>query len=382
MKKSDDRPPEATKNLYWSFENPAILGRGSFGNVQIWYHHSKGVLCAAKSFRSDADFRYELQNVRELDHENVVRCLGSYEDQRVILYNLCSTTLKELIEEDARNHFGIDELMLRLLVKHMVGAQDYLVNRLRVVHRDIKPANILYDDHSRRFVLTDFGFATPYDPEKLTYTDSSVKGTTDFMRPDLLAKLAAPNDEPPLELSIDSEIWSLAVTIFVAATGRHPFKTKIRNRGIEMARDKPVGSFWIDKNETYMNELRGYNRLSRRFQEDVLSPLLVYMMSAEADFAGLFASIEGHGLDRDILFVFDVSEFALRKLPCNIGRDSLIDVLSAANLNIDGLAAHMGALLPNGKTSIPRTTALRQSSSAATTNGGPIPTSSTTYSDL
>ncbi len=356
FKKLEDQP-EATKNLYWSFENPAILGRGSFGNVQIWFHHSKGILCAAKSFKADADFRYELEHVRDIEHENVIRCLGSYENQRVILYNLCTTTLKEILEEDTKNHFGVGELMLRFLIKHMVSAQDHLVNKLRIIHRDIKPANILYDDRTRLFILTDFGLAIRYDAEKLTYTDCSVKGTPDFMRPDLIAKLTVPPSDEQLELSIASEIWSLAVTIFIAATGRHPFKTKIRSKGFEMARDKPVGSFWVDKNETYMYELRGYNRLSSGFQVDVLSPLLVYMMSSDADFAGLFTSVDRRMLDRDILFVFDANTFSFRKLPCTIGRDSLTNVLSAANLNReDNTLVYMEAFIPEGKSVIPRTT--------------------------
>jgi serine/threonine protein kinase len=353
LKKEDDLQ-QATKNLYWPFEHPAVLGKGSFGNVQIWHHHSKGILCAAKSFRVEADFRHELERVRDVDHENVVKCLGSYDDQRVILYNLCSTTLKEMLEEDAANHFGIGETSLRLLVKHMMSAQDYLVHRLRIVHRDLKPANILYDDRRKLFILADLGMATPFDPETSTYKDF-VRGTPNFMRPDVRAKIKKVEQ---FEFSINSEIWSLAVTIFVAATGRYPFKTKTRNKSVELARDKPVGSFWIDKDdETYMTTLRGYNRLSREFQSDVLSPLLVYMMSADADFAGMFALVERYKLDRDLLFVFDVHTLVLRSLPCRIGRDNLLNVLMEADLGRDGhMLVHDGGFVEEGKTSIPRTT--------------------------
>ena len=47
--KKNDNSAEPTDELYWPFKQPVVLGRGGFGMVQLWYHHSKGTLFAVKS---------------------------------------------------------------------------------------------------------------------------------------------------------------------------------------------------------------------------------------------------------------------------------------------------------------------------------------------
>lgn len=78
-----------------------------------------------------------------------------------------------------------------------------------LVHRDIKPANILLEEGSGRAMLVDFGIALSTEQGEQNHG----AGTAQFMAPEQLAGL-----------SVDgrTDLYSLGVTLHLAATGRFP----------------------------------------------------------------------------------------------------------------------------------------------------------------
>lgn len=80
-----------------------------------------------------------------------------------------------------------------------------------IVHRDVKPANILLD--GERAVLTDFGIAAMSGATALTGTGNLI-GSPEFMAPERVNGQPA---GPP------SDLWSLGVTLYFAASGLSPF---------------------------------------------------------------------------------------------------------------------------------------------------------------
>ncbi|MEV0584844.1 protein kinase [Nonomuraea sp. NPDC050310] len=82
-----------------------------------------------------------------------------------------------------------------------------------VLHRDVKPDNVLLSEDGRA-VLTDFGIATTDDDVTVTRTGVLV-GTPAFIAPER----ALGADATPA-----SDLWSLGVTLYVAAEGRSPFQ--------------------------------------------------------------------------------------------------------------------------------------------------------------
>lgn len=82
-----------------------------------------------------------------------------------------------------------------------------------VQHRDVKPANVLLRTDGRP-VLTDFGIAAIRDATALTATGSII-GTADFMAPERVTG----GDGGPA-----SDLWSLAMMLYVAVEGRHPLR--------------------------------------------------------------------------------------------------------------------------------------------------------------
>ncbi|GGY07909.1 serine/threonine-protein kinase [Streptomyces anandii] len=95
------------------------------------------------------------------------------------------------------------ELLAALRAAHEVGIQ----------HRDVKPANVLMRPDGRP-VLTDFGIAAIRESTALTAT-GSVIGTPDYMAPE---RVSGGEGGP------GSDLWSLAMMLYVAVEGHHPLR--------------------------------------------------------------------------------------------------------------------------------------------------------------
>ncbi|MFF3446972.1 protein kinase [Streptomyces sp. NPDC002667] len=95
------------------------------------------------------------------------------------------------------------EVLAALRAAHDAGIQ----------HRDVKPANVLLRPDGRP-VLTDFGIATIRDSTALTATGSII-GTPDYMAPERISG----GDGGP-----GSDLWSLAMMLYVAVEGHHPLR--------------------------------------------------------------------------------------------------------------------------------------------------------------
>ncbi|MFF0204300.1 serine/threonine-protein kinase [Streptomyces sp. NPDC005017] len=95
------------------------------------------------------------------------------------------------------------EVLSALRAAHDVG----------ILHRDVKPANVLMR-LDQRPVLTDFGIAAIRESTALTATGSII-GTPDYMAPE---RIAGQEGGP------GSDLWSLAMMLYVAVEGHHPLR--------------------------------------------------------------------------------------------------------------------------------------------------------------
>ncbi|MEU6682872.1 protein kinase [Streptomyces sp. NPDC046832] len=95
------------------------------------------------------------------------------------------------------------EVLAALRAAHDVGIQ----------HRDVKPANVLMRPDGRP-VLTDFGIAAIRESTSLTMTGSII-GTPDYMAPE---RITGGEGGP------GSDLWSLAMMLYVAVEGHHPLR--------------------------------------------------------------------------------------------------------------------------------------------------------------
>ncbi|MFC0860870.1 serine/threonine-protein kinase [Sphaerimonospora cavernae] len=152
----------------------------------------------------------EARAAGRLSHPGVAAVYDAFEENGhpwIVLQLVRSRTLGSIIREKGAlppqrvAEIGA-QVLAALRAAHAAG----------VLHRDVKPDNVLITDEGRA-VLTDFGIAAMDGDSPLTHAGMLV-GTPAFIAPERAAGTRT---------EWASDLWSLGVTMFVAAEGRSPF---------------------------------------------------------------------------------------------------------------------------------------------------------------
>jgi beta-lactam-binding protein with PASTA domain/tRNA A-37 threonylcarbamoyl transferase component Bud32 len=156
-------------------------------------------------------FRAEAQAAAALNHPNVLRVFdwGEEEDGPfVVLEYLGGGSLRALLDVTPR---------LSPAQVAQIGAQAAhglaYAHRRGLVHRDVKPANLLFDDDGRLRVA-DFGLARALAEASATEPLGAVLGT---------ARYASPEQAEGRPVDDRTDVYSLALVLYEALTGRVPF---------------------------------------------------------------------------------------------------------------------------------------------------------------
>ncbi|MFD0661973.1 serine/threonine-protein kinase [Thermocatellispora tengchongensis] len=195
-----------------------VLGRlGEGGQGKVYLAEAPGggqvaikVLHAASSADETAHRRF----VREVE---AARRVAAFSTARVLAVSMVGdrpyivseyvegVSLEARVRE--RGVLGEDEL-----VRLALGTAGALaaIHRAGIVHRDFKPSNVLLGPDGPRVI--DFGIARALD--SFTVTSSGVVGTPAYMSPEQIA------NEPA---GAAADVFSWAMTMVFAATGRPPF---------------------------------------------------------------------------------------------------------------------------------------------------------------
>ncbi|MEE1942743.1 serine/threonine-protein kinase [Streptomyces sp. TRM 70361] len=201
----------------------AELGRGEVGVVWQAHDEALGRQVAVKEIRA-AD---------ELAPDEVRRLYTRLEQEAMTAGRIShrnATTVHNVVVEDGRLWI-VMELVRGLSLKDVLAAEGSVppahaarigaeaASALRsaheagIWHRDIKPANILLGNDNR-VVLTDFGISLVKADTARARTGEPV-GAPEFTAPEC-ARGAAPGPA--------SDMWSLGVLLYLAATGVSPFR--------------------------------------------------------------------------------------------------------------------------------------------------------------
>lgn len=164
-------------------------------------------------------FREEYFTLRKLDHPNIIKSfeygtiltLGENEfdikiGSKYILFERFESS--ELLNYELANN----ELKLILIVKQICSAIYYL-HQSNYIYYDLKPENILVGEiDDKPFIkIIDLGFAQ----NKLVDSESSIRGTAEYIAPELLKK--EPHDQ-----SVD--LYSLGMLLYRIVYHRFPFE--------------------------------------------------------------------------------------------------------------------------------------------------------------
>jgi predicted ATPase/signal transduction histidine kinase len=95
------------------------------------------------------------------------------------------------------------------------------LHKLKIVHRDIKPSNILLNSQNKA-TLIDFELASCFKNENLPFLGPlSINGSLEYISPEQTGRINRPVD-------YRTDLYSLGITLYLLATGAHPFKAEDR----------------------------------------------------------------------------------------------------------------------------------------------------------
>ena len=200
------------------------IGKGSMGVVYLGRDPKINRIVAIKTIpladefeeqdSSSAKERFfrEAETAGRLNHPDIVTIYDVGED-----HDLAYIAMEFLHGEHLNNFTTPDKLLpakkVMQLIARAADALDY-AHQQNVVHRDIKPANIMYLADKDELKITDFGIARLTDSHA-TKT-GIVLGTPSYMSPE---QLEGKN------VTGDSDLFSLGVTLYQLLTGQLPFQS-------------------------------------------------------------------------------------------------------------------------------------------------------------
>ena len=164
-------------------------------------------------------FRAEARAAAALNHPNVMAVYDWGEESDgpyLVCEFLGGGSLRAILDRGTR----LTQSQALRIGLEAATALEY-ASRRGLVHRDIKPANLLFDEDGR-LRIADFGLARALAEASWTEPSGAVLGT---------ARYASPEQVKGSLLDGKADVYSLAVVLFEAVTGRVPF-----------AADTPVGT--------------------------------------------------------------------------------------------------------------------------------------------
>jgi serine/threonine protein kinase/Tol biopolymer transport system component len=209
----DSAPPPLPPFVWGPLHVQEQIGRGRFGRVYRAWDPSLERLVALKllTVTSDDQARIVVEEGRlaaRVRHPNVITVFGAQRiDGRTGIW-------MELVEghsldAETRQHGPLsvrDVALAGIDLSRAVGA----VHAAGLIHRDIKSTNVMRD-RTGRLILGDFGTGRGLDESDAAR--SGLAGTPAFLAPEIFEHLPATER---------SDIYSLGVLLFHAATGRYP----------------------------------------------------------------------------------------------------------------------------------------------------------------
>ncbi|MBI3824129.1 MAG: serine/threonine protein kinase [Planctomycetes bacterium] len=195
------------------------LGSGAMGTVVRAKHVKNGNRVAIKLMSlalgsSEAAlnrFRREVTILKQLDHPNIVKYMGSGKYHGAPFY------IMEYVEGESLDH--ILHRRTRIPWEEVIELGIHLCAGLQhahdkgIIHRDLKPSNLMILKGGV-VKLTDFGIAKDQDVTALTAANSTV-GTAAYMSPEQCRGVR--------DITHKTDLYSMGIMFYELLTGRKPF---------------------------------------------------------------------------------------------------------------------------------------------------------------
>ena len=236
--------PPLPMGYVWCDKN-SILGSGAMGTVYKVKQTSLNRIVAIKIIKGNDPSEEQIDRLREegkkmakLNHENIVKVYDALFENNlhyIIFEFIDGLTLEELLKLDHGmisnlsliNRLEVDpyqERKIQLFERNIMSTLAHIFLKLSegllyshdmgIIHRDIKPSNIMFEKHTCRPVILDFGVSSYFG---IKSNDQRRYGTLPYMPPE--ATMANEKE------NVTWDIYALGITFFQAITGQLPFPT-------------------------------------------------------------------------------------------------------------------------------------------------------------
>jgi serine/threonine-protein kinase len=198
-----------------------------YSGVNIQTNEPAAVKVLAASLSNEEGFRErfeaEIETLRKLRHERIVRLIGFGEENDILFYAM-ELVEGTSLEHELRARRKFDVLQVIQMGIEICQALKHAHDR-GIIHRDLKPANLLItkDGHVK---LSDFGIAKLFGSTGMT-SAGGVLGTAEYM---------APEQADGRPVSHRADLYSLGAVLYALIAGRPPFVAKTIPEMLQMQR--------------------------------------------------------------------------------------------------------------------------------------------------
>jgi serine/threonine protein kinase len=162
------------------------------------------------SIRDRMEIQSEIENLKSLDHKNIVKILGCYEEQWgrtpticVLMFPVGDADLGHFLYEQCQPASEQHKLWIRSWFRCLASALAYM-HAQGIHHEDIKPANLVHRGDT--IIFTDFSSSRRLEAGQDTSTESSAKASRLFAAPEAMS-----DDGTVLRHGSKSDIFSLGL---------------------------------------------------------------------------------------------------------------------------------------------------------------------------
>ncbi len=217
---SELSPEELLGTTVGAYALDRLIGQGGFAWVFVARRQDDGSIVALKVLKPryagdpefERRFRNEAKVASEFNHPNIVRILDIGRTDQITYFAMdyYPDNLSSRLEREG----PLPEAALIRMARE-VGSALHFAHQAGIVHRDIKPGNIMFTAEGAA-VVTDFGIARAVSGYVSATGVNLTIGTPHYV---------SPEQAQGQKLDGRSDLYSLGVTLYKAATGQLPFRS-------------------------------------------------------------------------------------------------------------------------------------------------------------
>ncbi|RKO91702.1 kinase-like domain-containing protein, partial [Blyttiomyces helicus] len=190
------------------------LGAGNGGTVNKVLHKTTDTIMARKVIHVEAKNSVRRQILRELqimhkcNSPYIVSFYGAFLNEGDI--SICMEYMNLGSLDHIYKKIGpIPEEIVGKITFGLLAGLVYLYEKHRIIHRDVKPSNILLDSEGH-IKIADFGVSG----QLINSVANTFVGTSAYMAPERIQGG---------KYSVQSDVWSVGITLMELALGKFPF---------------------------------------------------------------------------------------------------------------------------------------------------------------